>query len=148
NGSPLAVVGHDKAGRGTSHWDFGYKTDFLPAGQGDPSVAPNDLKHKFRLDYYLSKIQQTESLRYRPIFIYLEKKPYDNGDPFGGVQWDGGDPKWDDPKMFYPVLEQVLGRVFGDNVFGPRALHYNGNQYPIMQDLAGKVIPIIEYHTL
>jgi hypothetical protein len=149
DGNPIACVGHDKAGKGLSSWALShYHTDPLPTSQGDPSVSDSDLIHKFSLEYYLSKIKSTRAFQYRPVFIYLDKKNYDNG---WWVQWDGGDKKWDEPANFFPVLEDALQNVLGSGeeslIFGPKALYdwqaVHPNGYPSIRDIAGKVLPII-----
>jgi hypothetical protein len=82
------------------------------------------------LEDFLESIRDTRSMRerYRPVFIYLEKKT--------GQNW----PKIDISQRWTSLVEDILLRVFGrDNIFGPADLV---NGWPTVPELAGKVIPV------
>lgn len=129
-GRPRAVVGHDGVGRAADgRAVIGY----------DPAPNPNTDEERYRLQYYLQQINETRSLRYRPVFLFLEKKRWGDRDD------REDDVRFDDPGTLLELLRQEL-QLFGEKVCGPdwfgQYAAEHAGRYPSAPELAGKVVPI------
>lgn len=142
---PRAVVGHDGPGQ---------RDDNQPLDGGDPDSTT--VFDQFRLEFFLQQIARSSAassgdsaLRYRPLFIYFEKKIWRQLIPGGffPIRTRLDDRDFDDHSKFLGVLETELRRVFGSNIFGPALLdaYLNAHRgaYPTVPELAGQIIPVI-----
>jgi hypothetical protein len=84
------------------------------------------------LEKYFERIRRTKAMSYRPIFIVLEKKGWDDNPP---------------PREWVPRLEHFLKDVFnadgGDHIYGPAKFCEESSKWPTVPYLAGKVVPIV-----
>ena len=88
------------------------------------------------LEDYFVRIKRTRAAHYRPVFIFLEKKPWGRNPP---------------PSVWIPDLEAWLEVVYNsdgdDHIFGPADLvawdlGAHGGSWPTVPDLAGMVVPV------
>ena len=135
NGPSRLIVGHDRAGKALGDNDL---------SGGDPQAKTRE--DRFRLEYYLTRLKNTLAKRYRPIFIFFEKKAWINWFPSPGQPPRFDNVDYDDPARFLGLLENELA-VFEDKIFGPSALEAyqakHAGQYPPVPELAGLIIPVL-----
>lgn len=130
---------HDSPARQIDDWgvwalelDFGMVEvngiERFVVGHNGPNDEDNwtDSDWGYFLTDFLVRINDTKALRYRPLFLYLQKE-----------SWDDKVPNWQS------LLGDTLSGIFGsENVFGNIRLAMEGH-WPTVPELAGKVIPIL-----
>jgi hypothetical protein len=139
NRSRRAIVGHDGPGLAADGEDV--------MGADESRTDVND---RFRLQHFLETASRAQSLTYRPLFLFLEKKGWfrTNPPPIGPPVERADDVSFDDPDLLLPLVERELLAVFpADRLFGPDTLdRWRGShagEYPDVPGLAGKILPIM-----